>query len=85
MKQFLLVPAWSNQAVSPFMRFLALAFVACALLALIGAGVNFANTGHLPDMESRSPFDFLMYAYLLVLFTYVAVKGKAPSTWIPWK
>lgn len=81
----LLNAPWAKQSVGPFARFLAWVFVICGLFAF-SAGAYFTVIEGFPtDM----PLEFLGLLvggfYLLTVFLFVALKGKAPSGWLPWR
>lgn len=84
MRELLAAP-WANQTVGSAARFLAWVFVLCGLFAL-SAGVYFTVTEGFPT-EMPLQFVGIMASslYILAIFLFVAIKGKAPSGWLPWK
>ena len=81
----LLQAPWSNQKVAPFVRVLAWVFIACAAFAF-GLLVYFSLREGLPARVSLQAIAILfLSAYLTAVFLFVAVKGRAPSGWLPWK
>ena len=84
MRELLAAP-WANQTVGSVARFLAWVFVLCGLFAL-SAGVYFTVIEGFP---TGMPIQFLGLMagsiYILAIFLFVAIKGKAPSGWLPWK
>ena len=76
---------WSNQKVSTPIQFLAWTFTICGLFS-VAAIIYFTFK------EGISNDNLLLYLgmtvgliYYLTLFGYVAIKGKAPEGWLPWK
>jgi phosphate/sulfate permease len=81
----LLTAPWANQTVGSVARFLALVFVLCGLFAL-SAGVYFTVTEGFPtDMPLQFFGVMASSLYILAIFLFVAIKGRAPSGWLPWK
>lgn len=84
MRELLAAP-WANQTVGSVARFLAWVFVLCGLFAL-SAGVYFTVTEGFPTEMSLQFFGVMASTlYVLAIFLFVAIKGKAPSGWLPWK
>lgn len=84
MKELLEAP-WSNQPVRPFVRFLAWIFVACDVLALSLVGYFSAKEGIPREHMLFVIGGLALILYALFLFGRVALTGKAPSGWLPWK
>jgi len=79
-------PQWSNQKVSAFARFLAWIILFLGILS-IGAYVY-----HLFKDGAELSKEFLFVTgmmipliYFVLLMSHVAVKGRAPEGWLPWK
>ena len=81
----LLKAPWANQPVGPFIRVLAWVFVACGFFAYGGLTYFTVKEG----VPTSLPLEFLGLLvgtlYMLAIFLFVAIKGKAPSGWVPWK
>jgi hypothetical protein len=78
-------PLWSNQPVRPFVRFLAWVFISADALALCLVSYFSATEG---VGREQLTFTFGMVAlmlYSLLLVGRVALTGKAPTGWVPWK
>jgi len=84
MRELLRAP-WANQTVGPFVRLLAWIFVVCAAVAL-AAGIYFSALEGVPaDVPIEAIGLVLSSVYLFAVFLFVAVHGRAPSGWLPWK
>lgn len=76
---------WSGDKVSTFIRILAWFFVLCATFA-IGGSIYFSYKDGLPKIEDfRGLFGAVSGVYLYFVFLKVALSGKAPLGWIPWR
>jgi hypothetical protein len=79
---------WANQQVKPSVRFFAWIFVACAMFAL-GGMFYFTIKEGVGDVGYYLAAEIFVgivgIAYMAGIFLHVAVKGKAPSGWLPWK
>jgi hypothetical protein len=76
---------WANQSVGPFMRLLAWIFVSCALCALGIAAYVTVQEG-LPHENVIFTGGMLVgCTYLAAVFARVAITGRAPSGWVPWR
>jgi len=79
-------PPWSAQVVGPWVRALAWVFVAAAVVA--GIGAVFVLEPKLNVSVNEFPIFLLRIIssiYIFSVFLHVAIKGKAPSSWLPWK
>ena len=90
---------WKNQPVRPFVRILAWVFVIITLLTYLAiivliandvikgntllSDLSFVNSGFLGFFKAI--FFLVGPIYFCVLFGHVAIKGRAPSTWLPWR
>jgi len=75
---------WANQSVRPLIRIAAALFTLCGVLAC-GIAIDALFEG---DFESASAELFWMLpliAYMTILFANVAMRGRAPASWLPWK
>jgi hypothetical protein len=78
-------PQWSSQHVSGIVRFGAAFFV------LLGAGAgwfvaeHFITSRSLPHLSLDTVFNLTISPYIWSVFLRVALTGKAPSTWLPWR
>jgi hypothetical membrane protein len=81
----ILVAPWANQKVGSVSSYLAWLFVLCGIFAF-SVGVYFTVT---EDLRVEMPLHFFAVmagsVYILAIFLFVAIKGKAPSGWLPWK
>jgi len=80
----LLKAPWSNQRVGLFFRLLAWVYILCGVFG-ISAAIFFSVKEGLP--KEHALFFIVMFAgltYSLLLFGYVAIKGRAPAGWLPW-
>ena len=84
MHEFLRAP-WANQAVSPFVRILAWVFVACGVFAF-SAGIYFSFMDGVPTNLPIEGYALLVGTlYLMAIFLFVGIRGRAPSGWLPWR
>jgi ABC-type enterobactin transport system permease subunit len=84
MNQLLKAP-WANQSVGSFVRFLAWVFVVCGAFALT-AGTYFSLAEDLPVTLPIEAIGLLLGSiYILALFLFVGIHGRAPSGWLPWR
>jgi hypothetical protein len=84
MSEFLRAP-WAGQAAGPFVRFLALLFVACGVLAM-SAGIYSSIIDGFAESLPIEGFALLLGTlYLMAIFLCVGVRGRAPSGWLPWR
>ncbi len=82
--KILLKAPWSNQKVNILVQFLAWVYVVCGLFA-IGAAIFFSIKEGVPKEHVLFVISGLIgLLYSLLLFGYVAVKGRAPVGWLPW-
>ena len=76
---------WANQTVGPFVRFLAWVYVICGVV-VVSAGIYFSVV---EDVPARLPTEAIglvfASAYIFAIFLFVALRGRAPSGWLPWK
>jgi hypothetical protein len=84
MREILKAP-WANEPVGPFVRFLAWVFVACGLFAFGSAAYFTAKEGLPTSMPLKAYCIILSTVYLLAVFLFVGLRGRAPSGWVPWK
>jgi len=77
---------WSGEKIRPFIRALAWLFVLCAIVAFIGMLYTLYKEGP-PNLNqvAGSALGTIATFYLLLLFTKVAITGRAPTGWAPWK
>ncbi|MGI9317799.1 MAG: hypothetical protein ACR2QW_10730 [bacterium] len=82
--KFLGAAPWSNQKVSKPVQYLAWVLTVCGIFA-VGSIVYFSLK------EGVASDNVLIYLgmvvgliYYLLIFSYVAIKGKAPPGWLPW-
>lgn len=84
MRELIKAP-WANQTVGPLTRVLAGAFVVCGLFAHGSAAYLTVKAG-IPISPSPEDLGLLVGSvYMMVLFSSVALDGKAPSGWVPWR
>lgn len=83
-RKFLGAAPWANQKVGKPVRFLAWVLTLCGLCA-VGSIVFFSIK------EGMAKDNVLFYlgmaaglTYYLLIFSFVAIKGKAPPGWLPW-
>jgi hypothetical protein len=77
---------WTGERVRPFIRVLAWVFVLCAIVAF--AGLLYALYKEGPPSSGRtggSIFGTVAACYLLLVFLKVAITGRAPKGWMPWR
>jgi hypothetical protein len=83
-KQLLKAP-WSSQKVGLFIRALACIFVILATFAIC-AFIYFSIVEGVPrNYLIQFILGLLLMVYMLLLFGRVALKGRAPEGWLPWK
>jgi hypothetical protein len=83
MREFFEAP-WAGQHVGPFVRVLAW-LVSFAGLFAAGALIYFtALEGVGTDLSLGVCAMALGALYVVLLMLYVALKGRAPSGWLPW-
>ena len=76
---------WSNQRVGIFIRILAWIYVLAAVF-VVASVIYFTLKDGLPENLTLGAIGFaLLYLYMMMLFARVAISGKAPSGWLPWK
>lgn len=82
--KFLGAAPWSNQKVSKPVQYLAWVLTISGIFA-VSSIVYF---GFLEGIEN---YNILIYSsmvvgliYYFLIFSYVAIKGKAPPGWLPW-
>jgi len=75
---------WSNQRVSVVMRIGAGFLSACFLLAAIYVASPYIGGSKPLDLSLPEVANMLLFAYLIALFTRVALTGRAPKGWFPW-
>ena len=76
---------WSNQRVGLFVRVLAWVFVLTALF-VISSSIYFAIKEGIPnDLRLETIAVAFGTVYITALFARVAISGRAPSGWLPWK
>jgi len=76
---------WSNQRVGLIVRVLAWVFVLTALFA-ISSFTYFSIKEGIPDDQTLESFAVAFGTlYITALFARVAISGRAPSGWLPWK
>jgi hypothetical protein len=81
----LLKAPWADQVVSPSVRVLAWIITACALFALSAAAYFTVLEGP-PKEYIWQTIGMLSGAiYLTAVFIRVAISGRAPTGWLPWK
>jgi hypothetical protein len=81
----LLNAPWSGQKVGVVIRVLAWVFILCSLVSL-GAFVYYI----FKDGVAKEHLLFIFGAglamlYITILFAHVAIYGKAPNGWLPWR
>ena len=76
---------WSNQTVSKPIQFLAWFFTSCGLVAVAAIIYYSFKKGILKDNLFIYFGILIGLIYYLFLIGHVALKGKAPSGWLPWK
>jgi len=76
---------WSGQKVGVIAKFLASVFVLCSFVALSAivyySFIEGVQKEHFLFVVGMS----LGILYITILFGHVAIKGKAPKGWIPWR
>ena len=78
-------PPWSGNSVRSWVRVGAWFFLICAVLAFVGAIVVTYMDGGIPRQYWLAAILFaIAELYFTLLVAYVAIHGKAPTTWIPW-
>jgi hypothetical protein len=85
-RNFLDKPPWSGQSVRLWARCLAWLFLLFALLAGVLGATMIARDGGV--RTDQLPMVLLFLAgelYFVVLLFHVAIRGVAPSSWLPWK
>ena len=81
----LLRAPWASQRVGPFVRVLAW-LVALTGLFAVGAVISFMATEGVPiDLSLEACAMALGALYIVLLMLFVALKGRAPSGWLPWR
>jgi hypothetical protein len=79
-------PPWAGQSVHPWVKFLAWVFLFLALLAGVAGAIVIARDGGIELVQLPAIFLFLIgELYFFVLLLHVAIKGVAPTSWLPWK
>lgn len=81
----LLQAPWSGQKLGVVSRILAWLFILCSSTTL-SVFVYYS-------IKEGVPTEYLLYVlgagvgmfYITILFAHVAIKGKAPNGWIPWR
>ena len=80
----LLKAPWSNQKVGIFIRILAWIYIVCGIFT-VSAGIYFSIKEGIPKQHILFIVGmFILVIYSLLLFGYVAIKGRAPTGWLPW-
>ena len=74
---------WSNQSVSLVVRVGAAFFVLCGLVALGAATYFTIIEGIQVDQLLFVLSAYISIAYMIWLFGYVVLHGKAPAGWLP--
>jgi hypothetical protein len=78
------IPPWSSQKAGIFIRFLAWVYIVCGVIAL-SAYIYFSIVEGITKEYLLLFVGMLMLIiYSMLLFGHVAIKGKAPSGWLPW-
>lgn len=85
MGKIMIKPPWKGERVKPFIRILAIIFIACACFALIGGLYYLVKDGIPKNMILEVVLLILLELYITILFSHVAITGRAPSTWYGWK
>jgi len=76
---------WSNQKVGFFFRLLAYIFVMCGVFSIF-AIIYWCITNKVPaHLLPLAAIMLLCIAYDTCLFAFSALKGRAPSGWLPWR
>lgn len=78
---------WNGEKVNVLIRFLAIAFVICAVIVFVGLLFELLTEGevNIDIIDFRTVIGMVGAPYYFLLFLKVAVTGKAPTSWIPWK
>ncbi|HVK55083.1 MAG TPA: hypothetical protein VM532_08655, partial [Burkholderiales bacterium] len=78
-------PQWGNQRVSGIVR------LGAAFFVLLGAGAgsfvaeHFITSRSLPHLSFDTVFNLTISPYIWSVFLRIALTGKTPSTWLPWR
>lgn len=75
---------WSNQKVNRPVQFLAWVLTICGLFAVFSIILFSLKEGIAKDNILFYPGLAAALIYYLLIFSYVAIKGKAPPGWLPW-
>ena len=78
---------WNGEQVNAFIRFLAIVFVICAMVVFVRLIVDVLTDSatHIDIIDFRTVIGMVVMPYYFLLFLKVAVTGKAPTSWLPWK
>jgi hypothetical protein len=78
-------PPWSGDSVRPWVRVGAWFFLVCAVLAFVGGIVYTYLDGGIPRQYWLAACLFVVgELYFAAIVAHVAIRGRAPTNWIPW-
>jgi len=76
---------WADQKVGSFIRLLAWIFIVCGIISLLIIVYFSFVEGVSKEYIATFLLPVIGISYFSLLFGHVAIKGKAPSGWLPWK
>ena len=76
---------WSGERVSTVVRIGAAFLSLCFLAATIFGALPYVTGGKLLELSIEEAVNAFLFAYALVLFSRVALTGRAPASWLPWR